>query len=625
MRKIIAKIYRLMRRIRLPFIAIMYAASTGASPVVLAMPTATTGDITGIVTDQNGVALSGIKVDAFSTDNITHGSSNGVTWTAADGTYDLANLPTGAYKVLFNNNPNDTDPGLLYATQWYNNQIRVNDDTAELVRVTAGMATPNIDDSLAAAGVIAGKVVDQHGNGIAGIKVDATTPSDQSMPMGMTFTNPDGTYYLNIIAGDYLVRFNQAPQGPAPGAYYIPQWYNDQPNETTANPVTVTTSVITNDINATLAPAGAVSGRLTDEDGNGLANSKVEAYPSIDAYNNSPGSTGFTTSDQNGDYYIGGLPAGDSYIMLFDGNDNGQNPDPYHLQQFYSGKSTAETADPVTITENMTTTNIDGVLPTLGAISGKVFDANGVPVFATVSAYLTANDVRNKTATATTTVNPDGSYRLIDMPAGQYYVAFAPQPGYLYKTQFYDNQSTVMTSTKVAVTKGNDSNGINATLAFLTPTTGSLTVHSNKFQPACMGPTHDVVPGVCEAAFAGLKTSASADVNVQSKKQGIDGTITFTSRAATHVMTATSTSLDQLYAFGDNNESVAIQGVATVTVDGVTTTNLFRVIATDNKSNHPKVKDQFGIFIWAPDADPNTSQPLYYMNEPLTNGNVIVK
>lgn len=140
-----------------------------------------------------------------------------------------------------------------------------------------------------------------------------------------------------------------------------------------------------------------------------------------------------------------------------------------------------------------------------------------------------------------------------------------------------------------------------------------------------MGPTHDVIPGVCEAAFAGLKTSASADVNVQSKKQGLVGTVSFTSQAAGHVMTVASASLDQLYVFGDNNESAGIQGMATVTVDGVTTTNPFRVIATDNQHSRPKAKDQFGIFIWAPDADPNASQPLYYMNEPLTNGNVKIK
>ncbi len=618
----ITKLKNLVHRGEYLLIAAVLVAAFGTNSLVFALPTPTTGDITGIVTNREGVALSGIKIDAYIPHSNT--SSVGFTISNADGTYDISGLAPGSYTVQFNNQPGAGDSGLYYTTQWYDNQINSGDTTATPVNVTAGVVTPNINDVLAPAGVIAGKITDNNGNGLDAIKVNAYVPDSQAAASGFTMTRPDGMYYMNVPAGSYQVQFNNMPEANNNGAYYAAQrWYDNQPSPGTPNIVTVTNGTTTPDINATLAPAGAVSGRVVDESGKGIANIGITAYASLDNYNNPNGRwwTVFVFTDENGYYFMGGVPAGSSYILDF----NGPSGDPYHPEQWYSGKATADTATLVAVTNNVTTPNVNVTLQSYGAVSGKVVDTTGAPARSYVSAYATRDDFYNNTPAASMPVNADGSYTMYGLTPGTYYIYFAPLPGYITVPQFYNSQPTIRTATKVTVTKEAITPDVNATLAFLSQSAGSLITYSNKFQPACMGPIQDVLPGICEAAFAGLPTSAKADVLIWNKDHDPKGIVMFSSEAASHTLKLTSKAIARFYVFGTNNASAAAQGMATVTVDGVTTTNPFRVIATDGRLVSSKTKDQFGIFIWAPGANPNTDQPLYYMNEPLTNGNVIVK
>ncbi|HEU4967212.1 MAG TPA: carboxypeptidase-like regulatory domain-containing protein [Candidatus Saccharimonadales bacterium] len=471
-------------------------------------------------------------------------------------------------------------------------------------------------------GDIAGRITDQNGAGLSGIKVDVYIPDSNAPGVGFALSNPDGTYDIGGLApGGYNVQFNNMPTSTEAGAYYTAQqWYNLQPSSGTPDTVMVAAGTTTSGINSILSSAGAISGRVIDQDGNGVSDIKIAAYPSLADYDNpdSPLWASFVFTDDSGYYFMGGLPASSTYILDF----NGPNSNPYHLEQFYSGKTTAATADPVAVINNATTANINILMPTLGVITGTVTDTTGRPAHAYVSAYATADDFYNNAPTASASVNTDGSYALNDVPSGTYYLYFTPLPGYLYVSQFYDNQPTIGTAALVTATKGVTTPSIDVTLTFLSQTTGGLEAHSNKFQPACMGPIRDVLPGICQAAFAGLPTTAKASVNIHNKNQGPTGGVTFTSEAAGHTLKLTSRNISQFYVFGASNATAAAQGTATVTVDGITTTNTFRVVATDGKLLNPQTNDQFGIFIWAPGANPDTDQPLYFMNEPLANGNV---
>ena len=92
-----------------------------------------------------------------------------------------------------------------------------------------------------------------------------------------------------------------------------------------------------------------------------------------------------------------------------------------------------------------------------------------------------------------------------------------------------------------------------------------------------------------------------------------------------HSMTVDSTSIDWLVISGTNNSQATTQGTASVTIDGTTTTNPFRVVATDGNLLAPATSDTFELQIFAAGANPNTASPLYLLSEPLTGGNVVVK
>lgn len=612
---------RFAQRVKYLLLALTFVSSLTTGSVVLAASTETTGDITGAVTDQNGTGLSGIKVSAYSL-NSDHTSSDSVTWTAGDGSYDLSGLPTGDYDVLFNQNPDVSGVGLYFATQWYHDQL--NENTAATVSVNAGATTEGINEDLMPAGVITGKITDDNGGGVAGIKVDAFTPDNNMESSAETvWSGDDGTYYLNLPANNYILLYNNLPGPGESGAYFTHEWYDNQPTGGGATPdqVSVNNNEMTADINATLDPAGAVSGRVMDENGQGIPNIKLTAYASMDAFNNAV-DTAFVATDENGDYFMGGLPGGSNYIIDFNGPGD---DDPYHLEQYYNGQSSPDTANPVTVANNATTPDVNATLQTLGAVSGTATDTTGAPAQVYVSAYATASDFYNNTPAASAPVNSDGSYSLIHLPAGNYYIYFASLPGYFYVPQFYNSQPTIGTATTVAITKGQTTENINATLALLPASSGSIEAHTNKLVPACMGPDGDALPGICQALFAGESTTASADVNVHEGKQGSNGGVTFTYSAAGHTFKLVSKSISQFYVFGTNNASAGFEGTGTLTVDGTTTTNQFRVIVTDGKLLGSKSGDQFGIYIWAPGANPSTTQPQYFLNKSLPNGNVTVK
>jgi virginiamycin B lyase len=92
-----------------------------------------------------------------------------------------------------------------------------------------------------------------------------------------------------------------------------------------------------------------------------------------------------------------------------------------------------------------------------------------------------------------------------------------------------------------------------------------------------------------------------------------------------HDTTLDATSIAWMVINGTNNAQATVQGTATLTIDGVTTTNPFRIITTDGSLLNPQTTDQFELDIYAPNANPNTAQPIYHISDPLAKGNVVVK
>jgi virginiamycin B lyase len=65
---------------------------------------------------------------------------------------------------------------------------------------------------------------------------------------------------------------------------------------------------------------------------------------------------------------------------------------------------------------------------------------------------------------------------------------------------------------------------------------------------------------------------------------------------------------------GANSSAGSFQGVGTLGIDGVTTTNPFRVVGTDGGRTSPTQNDQVTLYIYAPGANPNTATELYRLH-----------
>lgn len=205
-----------------------------------------TGQITGRVTaEDTGLPLQGIAIEA----QLISGNGYAYASTTATGDYNLRGLTTGNYKIRFY--PDWVSP---YAQEWYGDKLDVL--TAVPVSVTDGATTSGIDAILGRGSRIGGTVqvpynpqapifdlkltiYDDIGGVVDELSFDATTLSDA---FGQYQTS-------NLLPGSYRLRF--AARNSDPTVTYIPEYYNNKSNLTTADSIVVTSSSNVNGIDVT--------------------------------------------------------------------------------------------------------------------------------------------------------------------------------------------------------------------------------------------------------------------------------------------------------------------------------------------------------------------------------------
>ncbi len=90
-----------------------------------------------------------------------------------------------------------------------------------------------------------------------------------------------------------------------------------------------------------------------------------------------------------------------------------------------------------------------------------------------------------------------------------------------------------------------------------------------------------------------------------------------------HSLTLNATSFAWLVLDQTNNSRGSFQGTATVTVDGVTTSNPFTVEGIDGDRLSPSTNDHLLVRVFAPGADPSTATPIYQASGYIAKGNSI--
>jgi len=351
---------------------------------------AVAGGIKGIVADEsNGAGLGNVWVGFYDSGN----NYAGATWThswGVVGEYRSMALAPGRYKVRF-----DPKESPLYVSEWYSNAATM--AAAEWVTVTAGQAI-SVNAALAQVaekGIVTGALTHSGGNLFNGKSVyvtfyDAGT-HDFRFRYGFWGNGATRVYSVSMPAGEYYVHFYSWR--------YVAEWYSDTVRQSgaamVANGVTpqggtvvpeipsgatvvvVKDGQVTPDISADLAPVpqetGCISGVVTSN-GVLLVNRRVyvQAYQVTDQSRGSWYYRRDTDTDANGQYQICDLVSG-TYQVSFSAFPSATT--------WYNGFSWSAGASIVTVTNNVTTTHVDGALDDLGAcFSGKVVDTAGHPV-----------------------------------------------------------------------------------------------------------------------------------------------------------------------------------------------------------------------------------------------------
>ncbi|MDM7998890.1 MAG: carboxypeptidase regulatory-like domain-containing protein [Dehalococcoidia bacterium] len=279
------------------------------------------GSITGTVTDNAGKPVEGAIVAAYDWDTLAF---KGQAQTTADGTYRIAGLPAGSYRVMA------TATG--YLTQyWSGASVRQN---AQMITVTDPGTVADIDFTLMPSSSILGHVYRDDGTTpISGAQVTAyesvTEPGTWRW-MADAYTSADGVYKVTAAMGasNYLLM--------ARAMGYAAEYYYNAATQEAATLVAVKAGKDTTGINFTLTRSGYISGTVYEADGvTPVGGATITARDST-----AGGWKGYAhSSTGNGFYYIN-LPPG-TYRLVAGA--------PGYVTEWYANAEAFDTATPVTV------------------------------------------------------------------------------------------------------------------------------------------------------------------------------------------------------------------------------------------------------------------------------------
>jgi hypothetical protein len=343
--------------------------------------------------------------------------------------YEIRQMPTGVYKV-------STYTGDSLVDEYYND--KPDWASADPVPVTMGSTTPGINFTLALGGKITGTV---------------TLPGETSVFASVTAINTStGDYYSGYAINPSGSSADYEITGLRTGTYkvstfnlqdYLDEYYNDKPDETSADLVSVTQGSTMPNIDFTLTLGGIIKGTITSSAKGTLEDIDVYAFPTSSQFF----AQGFGTTDASGNYRLPGLKTGYYKILAFG--------DSVYAWEYYNGKSSWSSADSVHVTAADSVNGKDFTLDVGGMITGYVYGAGAVPIAdADVATSLASYQ---SLVSRSTTTSADGSYKLGGLRTGYYWVYASIE----CDEEWYNNKPIYQTPDSVLVTMPSTTSGIN--------------------------------------------------------------------------------------------------------------------------------------------------------------------
>jgi protocatechuate 3,4-dioxygenase beta subunit len=345
-----------------------------------------------------------------------------------DGAFQTQGLAPGKYKIQFF----APYPSNLL-DEWYNDK-RSSAEATVVELVTPGTdATANA--TLDQGSVLSGTVTAADGSqplSDVGVSIYSRDGNHSSYAR----THSDGKYTTSraLPPGEYRISFYSYDRE------YLGEYYNNKANASEADWVTLTLGT-DEEINAALDKASHLVGKVTDPQGQPVANVQVRAYTNDYEYHGS-------STDENGNYDIGGLRAG-SYTLRFTPSE------PTDLApEWWNNQTDEYSADAIDLGAQQTLTN-NVALDRGAVITGTVRDAQNRPV---EGVTVKASGAESETAVT----GADGTYRLVGLEAGSYRVRFKPLGD--LTGQWYDGVDTKDGATLINLTSGQSQDGVDARL-----------------------------------------------------------------------------------------------------------------------------------------------------------------
>ncbi|MBL0749075.1 hypothetical protein [Nocardioides baculatus] len=271
------------------------------------------------------------------------------------GTFDIP-LNDGGYKLEFSNSLFNND----YVTEYYRDKVDL--ATADVVTV-AGAAQTLAPWTIERRPNVVGAVRTNDGRVVRQGYVeayDATTGSQ----IGSAPIDRSGAFRVPVYTSAASVKVFVRGTDPSTGKSLASEWYNDKATFASADAVTPTSAGA--DIGVvSLAPAGSISGRVTNEAGAPLY--RVEACASA---SNSGNTCDFT--DSNGVYTIEGAGTGDNIVSF-------EDPIGEFTGEYWNNVPLNSSTSPnvVTVAPGQAVTGVDAALAAAPAAAPQGVDVSG--------------------------------------------------------------------------------------------------------------------------------------------------------------------------------------------------------------------------------------------------------